>query len=163
MVDISVQVFFILLAAGVLLLGAELYLPGGFIGAVGAVCLLLAIVAGFKAFPEHGGAIGIGIIALGVASIVAWMTVFPKTKLGKRFAIKENLSDSKSFAAGLELLVGQEGIAQSSLRPSGYAEFEGRRVDVVTRGEMLDKGTALYVAEVEGSRVVVADISERSS
>lgn len=163
MVDVYVQIFFILLAAGVLLLGAELYLPGGFIGAAGAICLLCAIFAGFKAFPEHGGAIALGIVALGVASIVLWMTVFPKTKLGKRLAITEDLSGSKSFAENLDALLGKQGVAQSTLRPSGYAEIEGRRVDVVTRGEMISQGTALYVVDVEGSRIVVARLSDHSS
>ena len=161
MIEVSTQMFFIFLASGVLLLGAELFIPGGVIGAVGALCLVIAIFLGFKAFPEHGIAIAVGIFFLGIASIVIWMSVFPKTSFGKRLSISRELSDSKSSEPGLDALVGKEGISLSGLRPGGYAEIEGRRVDVITRGEMLDKECQIYVTEVEGNRVVVAQLSER--
>jgi membrane-bound ClpP family serine protease len=36
----------------------------------------------------------------------------------------------------------------------------GRRVDVVTRGEMIAKDTGVRVVKVEGSRVIVEQIKE---
>ena len=162
MIEVSTQMFFIFLAAGVLLLGAELFIPGGFIGAVGCLCLIAAIVMGFKAFPQHGATIAVGIFFMGIASIVIWMAVFPKTRYGQKLSISRELSDAKATAPGLQNLLGKEGVALSSLRPGGYAEIEGRRVDVITKGEMLDKDTPLFVVQVEGNRVVVAHRSERT-
>ena len=162
MLELSTQMFFIFLAAGVLLLGAELFIPGGFIGAVGALCLVAAIVMGFKAFPEHGMAIAVGIFFLGIASIVIWLTVFPKTKFGQKLSIARELSDSKATNPGLADLLGKEGVALSSLRPGGYAEIDGERIDVITKGEMIDKDAPLVVVEVEGNRVVVTQKSEKT-
>ncbi len=58
-------------------------------------------------------------------------------------------------------LLHKTGVATSDLRPSGFATIEGRRVDVVTRGELLDKDTQIRVIQVEGNRVVVATDNEQ--
>ena len=47
---------------------------------------------------------------------------------------------------------------QATLRPAGFAEIGGRRVDVVTRGENIESGAAVKVLEVEGNRVVVCKV-----
>jgi hypothetical protein len=52
-------------------------------------------------------------------------------------------------------LVGMTGTALSDLRPSGIAEIDGERVDVVTSGELLRRGEAIEVVRDEGYRRVV--------
>jgi len=51
--------------------------------------------------------------------------------------------------------VHQTGTALTILRPSGTAEINGRRVDVVTEGDWLEVGAPVTVIAVEGLRVVV--------
>ena len=46
----------------------------------------------------------------------------------------------------------------SQLRPSGFARIDGHKVDVVTRGEMIDDGVEVEVIDVSANRVVVAQI-----
>jgi len=41
------------------------------------------------------------------------------------------------------------------LRPSGTAEINGSRIDVVTGGEFIAAGESVEVYQVEGGRVVV--------
>ena len=41
------------------------------------------------------------------------------------------------------------------LHPTGIALIQNRRVDVVTRGEMLEQGQKIKVVKVEGNRIVV--------
>jgi membrane-bound serine protease (ClpP class) len=43
----------------------------------------------------------------------------------------------------------------ATLRPAGIARIDGRRVDVVSRGEMIESGSPVRVLSVEGNRVVV--------
>jgi len=52
-------------------------------------------------------------------------------------------------------LLGKKGIAKTILRPSGIAEIEGKRYDVVTRGEFIEPGKVIIVDEVQGNRIVV--------
>ena len=49
------------------------------------------------------------------------------------------------------------------LRPAGHATIDGRRVDVVSRGEAIEAGTRIRVIEVAGNRVVVAQIQESTA
>ena len=49
----------------------------------------------------------------------------------------------------------QCGVAYTQLRPSGTALINGKRVDVVTEGSLIEKGTAIRVVDTEGLRVVV--------
>jgi membrane-bound serine protease (ClpP class) len=52
-------------------------------------------------------------------------------------------------------LVGSTGTALSDLRPSGVADIDGERVDVVTTGEYLRSGEPVVVVSDEGYRRVV--------
>jgi membrane-bound serine protease (ClpP class) len=53
-------------------------------------------------------------------------------------------------------MLGTEGVVESLLRPAGVAIFDGRRVDVVSRGEAIEAGARVKVIELAGNRVVVA-------
>jgi membrane-bound serine protease (ClpP class) len=70
--------------------------------------------------------------------------------------VSRDLAESKAAPGGLAGLVGMEGQSLSELRPAGFASIGGRRVDVVTQGEMISKGQAVRVVQVAGNRVVVA-------
>jgi membrane-bound serine protease (ClpP class) len=57
--------------------------------------------------------------------------------------------------AGLEALRGKTGRAVSSLRPSGVAVFDGRRIDVITEGLMVEPGQWVKCVEVRANKVIV--------
>ena len=50
---------------------------------------------------------------------------------------------------------GKTGKAITDLRPAGTAMIDDQRVDVVSRGEYIDKGASIRVLAVDGNRVVV--------
>lgn len=54
-----------------------------------------------------------------------------------------------------QALIDRPGIAATDLRPSGTAKIDGKRVDVVSEGQMIEKDTPIKVVTVEGLRVVV--------
>jgi membrane-bound serine protease (ClpP class) len=53
--------------------------------------------------------------------------------------------------------LGDTGTALTKLRPAGKALINGRRVDVMTQGQMLDEGCPVEVVEVSSNRVVVRE------
>ena len=65
------------------------------------------------------------------------------------------MSASEAGRLGLEELLGEVGVTQTALRPSGMTDFDGRRVDTVTEGGMIDKGARVKGIQVRGNRVVV--------
>jgi membrane-bound serine protease (ClpP class) len=152
----AVQLFIILLLAGLFLVGAEIFVPGGILGVIGVVAVLGAVIAGFGAFgPIVGTYIAFGIVVLLGAALVVWIRVFPSTPFGRGMTVGADLKTSKGTQDGLAALVGMRGTADSTLRPSGFAILDGKRIDVITEGELIDKETPVVVARVEGNRVVV--------
>ncbi|MFC1497632.1 NfeD family protein [Verrucomicrobiota bacterium] len=156
--DPSIQLFAILLISGLMLLGSEIFVPGGILGAIGGLALLGAAITGFFAFPGYGVHISIGIIFLAGVAIALWIKLFPKSSIGKSMTVSTNLATSKGTEEGLKELLGQEGEASSDLRPGGFALINGHRVDVVTQGGMISKGKKIKVIEIEGNRVVVKKV-----
>jgi membrane-bound serine protease (ClpP class) len=72
--------------------------------------------------------------------------------------LRTQLSRSGGYSSqseDLEALKGAAGTAVTDLRPAGVARINGQRVDVVSRGEYILKGTAVIVSAVDGNRVVV--------
>ncbi len=151
-----VQVYFALLLAGVVLITLELFIPGGVVGSIGAIALVVAAGIALHAFEGVLGVVAsVGSFVLAVVAIVLWMKVFPKTRIGRILTVSTDLRGAQSAATDLAELVGRTGKAASALRPGGFAVVGGRRVDVVTRGEMISAGTPVRVLRVEGSRVLV--------
>ncbi|MCK5850671.1 MAG: hypothetical protein KAH23_07115 [Kiritimatiellae bacterium] len=159
--SLIVNLFFILLVSGLMLVGAEVFIPGGILGALGGFALFGAIIAGFTAFGSTAGVyIACGIFMLVGLVVFLWIKVFPKTGIGKAMTVSRDLSDAEGTEPGLDQLLNRKGEAISDLRPAGFARIDGRRVDVITSGGMIDKGSSIRVVEIEGNRVVVKQIEE---
>ncbi len=144
----------VLLVGGILMLGAEVFLPGGILGVLGAAALFGAIALSFAISPVFGIYIAGAVIILTGIGVMLWIKFFPRLPIGRQMTLD---TDGKSFKASdsREQLLGQRGVAQSDLRPAGYALVNGHREDVVTEGDMITKGQAIVVVQVAGSRIVV--------
>ncbi len=55
-------------------------------------------------------------------------------------------------------LLSAEGVAITTLRPSGIANIKGDKVDVISEGEMISKNTRIRVTSVKGNRIVVKPV-----
>lgn len=153
------QLFIILLVAGLTFVGAEVFVPGGVLGLFGGVALGVAVILGFVAFGAAVGSyVAVGIVILLGVALLLWIRIFPRTRLGKKMAVLPDLRDFKATAAHLGELLHREGVASSDLRPGGFADIDGRRVDVITQGEMISRGTRVRVIKIESNRVLVETI-----
>ena len=73
--------FIILAIVGLCLIGAEVFVPGGVLGAIGALSLLGAIGVGFVVFPPHIATLLAVLIMLGAGvALFCWIRYFPKTR-----------------------------------------------------------------------------------
>ena len=147
----------LLLLLGLALVLAETLVPsGGLLGFGAAACVIGAIALAFNESAEAGRNFLVATAVLLPIVVGVGLKLFPHTPVGKAM-VNPGLSFEAEAATDrrdLEL-VGQSGTTSSPLRPAGHAHIGGRRVDVVSRGEHLDEGTAIVVLEVRGNRVVV--------
>ena len=153
--EYTIQLFWILLVSGLLLVGAEIFVPGGILGTMGGIALFATIITSFKAFPVYAPYITVLIIVLAGIAMAVWIKIFPKTPLGRKMTVSNDLASAKGTESGLNDLTGKEGKTMSELRPAGVAMIDNRRVDVITQGEMISKGERVCVIEVESNRVIV--------
>jgi membrane-bound ClpP family serine protease len=77
---------------------------------------------------------------------------FPNSRVAAR---SRRIRRSENINAEKPELLHQTGAALTPLRPSGTAIINGRRVDVVTEGGMIERNTPVKVVAIEGMRVVV--------
>ncbi|MCX6914921.1 MAG: hypothetical protein NT167_18025 [Verrucomicrobia bacterium] len=145
-----------LLIVGAILLFLEPLLPGMIAGIIGFLCLMAAVMLGYRDFGYQTGSLILAGVLVGlVIGTWCWLKFFPESRLGKRF-----ISQSSSGELGVEKpeLLNGTGVALTQLRPSGTASINGQRVDVVTEGGLIERGTAVKVVTVEGARIVVREV-----
>jgi len=152
----TTTLFFIFVIAGMLLMGAELFVPGGILGVIGAGCLLVAVMLGFVAFGFHNGVLtAVSIFVFLAVSLAFWMKVIPKTRIGKSLTLEESTAGYSSFSHSSKDMVGKEGEAISVLAPSGIARVDGRRVDVMAESSLIPEGARVRVVKVVGNNLIV--------
>ena len=146
---------------GIVLLAVEiLVIPGfGFIGLLG---IGSTIAGGVLAWSRLGPLWGVAAILVSAVAATLLIWAFPRTGVGKKVMLAESVAGFRAPAVDLDSLLGREGTAITTLRPSGTAEIGDRRVDVVTDGLFVDAGASVRVIRVEGARVVVEAISTQS-
>jgi membrane-bound serine protease (ClpP class) len=157
----QIEMLLILIATGIILLIAEIYLPGAIAGIFGGISLFAAVLYGYAQFGAANGtliAVAVALLTCGIA--VLWLKYFPRTSMGRKITLEQDMSDATAANPELHQLIGKEGEASSELRPAGFATFDKKRVDVVTQGEMIAKGERVRVVDVKGNRVVVAVIKK---
>lgn len=159
----SIEVILITIIGGILLVITETFVPGGVVGAVGIVLVLIGVVAGFT----HGVTMGFGLLAgavvVGILLFYLWMKFFPKSIVGRKVILQQDASTWHGWDTENPALFGRLGTTSAPLHPTGIAVIEGKRIDVVTRGEMVEAGRKVRVIEVEGNRVVVAEVREEAA
>ncbi len=168
----------IILIAGLILLGVEIFVLPGF-GIAGVLGILLTLFALFTlmvptagplefnwdwdqlnfatlAFIERLGYF-IGTLLLSLIIIALLARYLTPTFLRKSRIILEG--DQEGSVAGLETkampVVGTEGITHSSMRPGGKILINNQVLDAVTDGIVIDKGEVIVVKKIDGSRIIV--------
>lgn len=140
------------LSVGYLLLVFELFVPGGVLGIIGLGVIGLGC---FQAF-SLGTVWGIAAVVSSLGVTAAGIVLFNRSRAGRDLVLDNEGSRTwKAPGEDLSGWVGRQGTTLSPLRPAGLAEFDGRRLDVVSDSEFIDQQVAVRVVEVEGRRVLV--------
>ncbi len=152
-----------LIASGLLLVIAEVFLPGGVAGGIGALALVGAMGLGFAVFPAPWGLLSaLGIVVFGGIALLLWVQLFPRSRVGQRITLA---SDGRDFKAArpTDDLIGVRGEALTALRPAGIAMLHDRRYDVLAEGgDWIPAGTAIRVSAVRDGQLLVRPVEAAS-
>ncbi|MFF2532630.1 nodulation protein NfeD [Brevibacillus sp. NPDC058079] len=151
-----------LFVIGILLMLLEIFLPGGIVGAIGFVSIVTGLV--MAAYDTQQGLASLGVAAL-ITAIVAFMLVkkYGVKGLFNKFVLGDTQRNEEGYVAPRDQreLEGKSGIALTPLRPAGVVKVEGKRVDAVSVGGFIEAGTTITVVQVEGTRIVVAELEQK--
>jgi membrane-bound serine protease (ClpP class) len=166
----------LLFVLGLVLLGIEIFVLPGF-GVTGISGILLIVVSLVLVLLEQmpatsqewlhvGGAltkVAIGLVAglIGALTIARYL---PHMPYANRLVLQPPVED---FDPGTETtaerlraasLLGAIGVAATTLRPAGKAQFGDEFVDVVAEGDYVNAGARVQVIEIEGNRIAVKEL-----
>jgi len=147
-----------LIVLGIVLITLEIFIPGGILGILAALCFVAAVVIAFREGENStlGFATLGGVLCIAMAYLFFFTVVLPQTKMGQRFSLQTNI-DGKGTNDSQNLLY-REGVTMTDLRPGGIARIDGDRIDVVAVVGYLSKGTPVRVVEIDGSRISVQEL-----
>lgn len=151
------------LVVGLGLIVLEAFMPG--FGLPGIAGVILHVVAVVFTWINHGpvAALGMTVILLSIIAIAISISLRSAAngKLSKsRIVLNETESNEAGYRSSedMQVFLGKEGVTTTVLRPTGMAEFDGVKLNVVSDGEFIQPGNKVQIARVEGSRIVVRTI-----
>ncbi len=154
---------FLLILIGLLLLTAELFLPSGLFFVL-AVCAIVGGVVMTFLNDTYTGWLTLVLVFVVVPVLGGFLFHYwPRTPMGRRLFLTGTDEDatlaSMPVNVELEQLRGRLGRAVSPLRPSGIVEFDGRRIDTITEGMMVDAGEWVRCIDVKAGKVIVRHVT----
>lgn len=148
----------ILLIVGLFLLALELMIPSfGVIGILAAISLLISAWSAWQAW--WGTSPGFfwtyaAFWILGIPSVLGGVLyLLQHSRLGDHIVLKGPASASPP--APTDSLVGQRGLASSSLMPGGMVTLNDEKFHAETRGMLVEAGERVEVIGMEGNRLIV--------
>lgn len=147
---------------GVLLIVVEMFIPGfGLPGVSGLILLFLGIGTSMQSLEHAITAIFIsmltGILAVIIlfkygfkSSLFDRITLF--TSSPNKMVVKDNRIDQSTIE------IGQIATAMTVLRPSGFIELNGEKLDAIAESEWIRKGASVEIIQIEGRKIIVKEI-----
>lgn len=146
----------ILQLVGIAVVIAEIILPSG--GLLSLIAIGLFGYSLYIVFTEFSVTLGMLFVAADIISIPILVLVGIKMLARSKVTLRKTLASSEGVSSqspGLREYAGREGRTLTDLRPAGLALIDGRRTDVVSRGEYIEKDTEIVVHLVSGNQIVV--------
>lgn len=148
----------LLFVVGLILLGFEVFIPGGILGVFGGLALLAGVVLAFMEYGQSGGW-----SAFAVASVLSGglfyfeFRILPRTRMGRKlFLHSEVAGTSQPPVAEAAGVLDKTGEALTPLSPSGYVLIDGQRYEAFCRSGFVDKGATVRVVGLDNFRLIVS-------
>jgi membrane-bound serine protease (ClpP class) len=154
-----------LVGIGILLMPAEFVLPtGGVLCALGLAAIIVGIVFAFGLGTSTGLLVLFGVVLLLPVLMLLIGKLGSRSPLVRRFLLTAP-ENSETLAGSpnphpLEDLRGRIGRTLSALRPAGAVDFDGRRVDSLSEGNLVEPGQYVRCIDVRAGKVIVREIDK---
>ncbi|MBN2373285.1 hypothetical protein JXL19_05835 [bacterium] len=158
---IAIMLFF-----GFVLLLMELFVVPGF-GPVGIASIIFLTTGAYLSWAKLSPAWGAGVTAISIISVISSIVFLKKSGVANRFVLSQNIESKNSMEIqntattgdidNPVISVGKTGITVSDLRPSGIAEFQERRLNVIADGIYIKRNSMVRIVRIEGNKIYVEE------
>lgn len=149
-----------LLLIGLLLIVVEVvFVPGTTI--VGVIGVIFAGTGVIISYRHYGSEAGLYIFAGTAAFAVIAIIISFRSKAWTRFANQSAINSKVNEGITASLLEGEEGIALSTLKPFGKAQFKSGEFEVKTLGDYLDAGTKVKIVSIQSNQIIVKPLTKQ--
>ena len=149
------------LIVGLLMLVIELFTPGvGVAGIAGLIAMVAVVVMQLGWGSPRVAVYIIAIVLLIIVLALMWLIrSLQRGRLSRSFLVLNEQVDGASVpeVAAAGQLVGKFGVSITPLRPSGIADIDGARVDVMTAGAFIEKDRRIEVVRAGGMHILVRE------
>jgi membrane-bound serine protease (ClpP class) len=162
----------ILLGAGLVALGIEVFVTPGFgvAGVVSIACvgsaIFLALIGNLPTWGDIARASGVLASSVGIIGAAVYLFVrnLPTSDRWRGIFLRTASHADEGYVSAepRDDLLGRLGVALTDLHPTGTMQMEGERVDVVTEGDYVPKGAHVRVVRAEAYRVVVEPVEQKT-
>jgi len=158
----SLIVIAMLIGGFILLMIEVAIIPGfGLAGIKGALLIFIGLALAYWQLDSRTAIIYTVISFLALIGLGLWFIfIFPHTAIGKKFILDTKISVADGYTATEDFsrFVGREGVATSDLRPSGIARLGDERVDVMSEGDFIPRGSKIKAIRVKNGNVIVISL-----
>lgn len=152
----------LLFLLGVALIIAEFFVAGGIAGIFGVLAIIGSILlAGTNlAFMAVSVLIAIAVALIGAVVIMKFFG--KKLHLLNKIILMDTMDTESGYVSNKNRneLLQKVATTITPLYPSGVAEVDGERIDVVSEGRYIESGKEVVIVAVEGFRIVVREKKE---
>ncbi|PJA96881.1 MAG: peptidase [Ignavibacteriales bacterium CG_4_9_14_3_um_filter_34_10] len=166
--ELASAIEILLFVIGFIMLIVEIFvIPGfGFVGVGGIIMMIAGLFLGLISdFPVISWIdISNAIIQLALTFVFTGIFIsfilkfLPKTEIFSKLVLSKMIDSTSGYISNepqISELVGKKGKTLTDLRPSGTAQINNDKIDVVSESEFVLKNSSIVVVKVEGSKVVV--------
>lgn len=154
------EAIILLILSGLLLLFFEVFIPGGILGTLGAICFLGASLLGYK---HYGVFEGLGIFIISIFITIAFFIFefkyLSKTRLGRAFFLGKKVDEKNTFKGPKEDIVGALCMAQTDLSPTGIVVLDDKQYEAKSQDGFIQKGTQLRVVGHQSFHILVTKLN----
>jgi membrane-bound ClpP family serine protease len=151
---LMLTIILIILAIGLVLTIVELFfIPGATV--VGLLGLMFSISGIIIAYQHFGAETGLYILLATSAVKLGILYWSFQRRAWTKFSLKNAITSRMHADRAEGLIIGDTGVAITTLRPFGKAEFNKRQMEVKTTGPYLENGSAIRIREIIDNQVIV--------
>ena len=145
-----------LLVAAFILVFFEVILPGGILGIIAALCVILA---SWFAGDQYGAGIGI-LTFVGSATAIAILAfvefkLLARTSLGRAFFLKSSVTGHSNIAPAETSIIGKKGSALTRLNPSGKVVIDGQTYEAHSQDGFIEADQLIIVAAQDNFKLII--------